>query len=153
MAKFLLLTSWILLYSYGAEYFVAWYSGVEYEQTSFWLRATGPYWVATAIMMVCNTLLPQILWFRRMRRHVPSLFALSILINVGMWLERFVIITTGLSRDFVPAAWGLYVPSFIELSILAASFGFFALCLLGFLKLFPIVAMAEVKELALRHSV
>lgn len=151
MAKFILLTSLILGYAYATEYFIAWYSGVESEQTSFWLRATGPYVGAAWIMIICNAVLPQILWLRRARRNLPTLFVLSVFINIGMWFERYVIIMTGLSREYIPAAWGLYIPTWIELSILVASFGFFVLCLLVFLKLFPVVAMAEVKELEIAH--
>ncbi|MCG8592346.1 MAG: polysulfide reductase NrfD [Proteobacteria bacterium] len=147
MGKFLLLTSCILGYAYLCEYAIAWYSGVEFEQTSFWLRLTGPYWIATWIMIVCNVVLPHALWSRRVRTHLPTLFALSIAINVGMWFERYVIIMTGLSREYVPGAWGLYIPSLPELAILVGSFGFFGLCLLVFLKLLPAVAIAEVKEL------
>jgi Ni/Fe-hydrogenase subunit HybB-like protein len=147
MAKFLLLTSSILGYSYAAEYFVAWYGGVEFERTSFWLRATGPYWLSSWTMIACNVLVPQIFWLERARRHLPTLFVASLLVNVGMWFERYVIIVTGLSREYVPAMWGLYVPSAIELTILASSFAFFSLCLLLFLKLLPAIAIAEVKEL------
>ena len=98
--------------------------------------------------------LPQLFWSRRLRRHAPTLFVASLLINIGMWFERYVIITTGLTRDYIPGAWGLYIPSAPELAVLAASFGFFSLCLLAFLKLLPPIAIAEVKELEISgHSV
>jgi molybdopterin-containing oxidoreductase family membrane subunit len=147
MARFLLLTGTIVSYAYAAEYFMAWYGAVEAEQTSFWLRAFGPYWISAWIMIGCNAVLPQLLWIRRLRTHLPFLFVLSVLVNIGMWFERYVIIVTGLSREHDPAAWGLYTPSPIELGMVAGSFGVFGLLFLAFLKLFPVVAMAEMKEL------
>ncbi len=152
MARFILLTSLIVGYSYAVEYFMAWYSGVEAERTSFFMRAAGPYWISTWIMIVCNAALPQVLWFRRARTHIPTLFVLSVAINVGMWFERYVIIISGLSREYDPAVWGVYTPSPVELTVLAGSFGFVGMCFLAFLKLFPVISIAEVKELALaRH--
>jgi molybdopterin-containing oxidoreductase family membrane subunit len=147
MSKFLLLTSIIVGYAYGAEYFIAWYSGVEPEQTSFWKRAFGPYWISTWVMIICNAVIPQVFWFKRARTHVPTLFIVSVLINVGMWFERYVIIISGLSREYDPAVWGIYTPSWPELIIVAGSFGFFCQFFLIFLKVFPVVAIAEVKEL------
>jgi molybdopterin-containing oxidoreductase family membrane subunit len=152
MARFLLFTSTIVLYAYAAEYFTAWYGGVEPEQTSFWLRAFGPYWLATWLMIGCNALLPQLLWIPRLRTHLPALFALSVAILLGMWFERYVIIVTGLSHEHDPAAWGHYTPSPVELGVLAGSFGVFGFLFLAFLKLFPVVAMTEVKELELERA-
>jgi Ni/Fe-hydrogenase subunit HybB-like protein len=147
MARFLLLTSIIVGYAYLAEYFMAWYSGVETEQTAFWKRAFGPYWISTWVMISCNAIFPQILWFKKARTSVPVLFVLSMLINVGMWFERYVIIIGGLSREYDPAVWGVYTVSWPELVIVAGSFGFFCQFFLIFLKLFPVVAIAEVKEI------
>ena len=146
MSKFLLLTSTIVGYAYFSEYFIAWYGGVEAEQTSFWMRAFGPYWISTWIMILCNGVFPQLLWIRKLRTNVPFLFVLSVLINIGMWFERYVIIITGLSREYDPAVWGIYTPNYAELGIVAGSFAFFALFFLLLLKLVPIVAVAEVKE-------
>jgi molybdopterin-containing oxidoreductase family membrane subunit len=151
MSRFLLFTSTILLYSYACEYFVAWYSAVEFEQTSFCLRLTGPYAAATFIMIFCNTILPQVLWVRRVRTHLPSLFVLSVLINIGMWFERYVIIVTGLSRKFAPSAWGIYLPSPIELGVLVSSFGFFCFMTLLFIKTLPMIAISEIKEIEIRR--
>ena len=147
MSRFLLLTSMIVVYAYGAEYFIAWYSGVEAEQTSFWQRAFGPYWISTWTMIICNGLVPQILWFKKARVHVPTLFVVSVLINIGMWFERYVIIISGLSREYDPAVWGIYTPSWAELIIVAGAFGFFCQFFLLFLKFFPIIAITEMKEL------
>jgi Ni/Fe-hydrogenase subunit HybB-like protein len=152
MARFLLLTSLIVGYAYCAEFFMSWYSGVEPEQTSFWLRAFGPYWISTWVMLICNAVLPQLLWFKKLRTNVPFLFVLSVLINVGMWFERYVIIVGSLSREYDPAVWGVYTPTWVELSILAGSFGFFATLFLIFLKIFPVIAIAEVKELAIHEK-
>jgi molybdopterin-containing oxidoreductase family membrane subunit len=152
MSRFLLLTSIIVGYAYASEYFTAWYSGVEAERASFWLRAFGPYWVSTWVMILCNAVFPQILWFKKARTHVPTLFVLSVLINVGMWFERYVIIITGLSREYNPTTWGIYTPSWYELGIVAGSFAFFCMFFLIFLKLFPVIAIAEVKELAIHEK-
>ncbi len=152
MSRFILLTSIIVGYAYASEYFIAWYSGVEPEQTAFWLRAFGPYWISTWIMIICNGVLPQLLWFRQLRVNIPFLFVLSVFINIGMWFERYVIIISGLSREYVPAVWGVFVPSWPEMGILAGSFGFFCTFFLIFLKLFPIVAIAEMKEIAIHEK-
>jgi len=152
MSRFILLTSTICGYAYAAEYFMAWYSGVESEQTSFWLRAFGPYWISTWVMILFNTVAPQLLWFRKLRVNVPFLFVLSVIINIGMWFERYVIIITGLSREYDPGVWGLYIPSWPEMGILAGSFGFFCTFFLIFIKLFPVVAIAEMKEIAIHEK-
>ncbi len=151
MSRFVLLTATIVGYAYAAEYFIAWYSAVEAEQTSFWLRAFGPYRISTWTMIMCNGVLPQLLWLKKLRTNVPFLFVLSVLITIGMWLERYVIIVTGLSREYDPAAWSVYTPSLVELGIVAGGFGFFVLVFLFFIKLFPVVAIAEVKEFAIHQ--
>jgi len=152
ISRFILFTSLIVGYAYGAEYFIAWYSGVEFEQTSFWLRAFGPYWISTWIMISCNVIFPQLLWFKKLRTSVPTLFVLAFLINIGMWFERYVIIITSLSRDFIPGAWGLYIPSVTELSILVGSFCWFSMWFLLFLKAFPVIAIGEMKELIIHDK-
>jgi molybdopterin-containing oxidoreductase family membrane subunit len=151
MSRFLLFTSIIVLYAYCFENFTAWYSGVEAEQSAFWLRAFGPYWVSTWVMIVCNGVLPQLLWFKKLRTNVPFIFVLSVFINIGMWFERYVIIITGLSREYDPAVWGNYTISWAEIGIVGGSFAFFSMFFLVFLKLFPIVAIAEVKELVIHE--
>ena len=147
MCRFLLLTSLIVGYAYAVEYFIAWYSASEFERTAFWLRAFGPYWVSTWIMIICNGVVPQIFWWKQARVHVPTIFVVSVLINIGMWSERYVIIITGLSREFEPAVWGNYTPNLFELAIVAGSFAFFSFAFLVFLKLFPVIPISEVKEL------
>ena len=102
-------------------------------------------------MIISNAIVPQIFWFKKMRTNVPLVFVVSVIINIGMWFERYVIIITGLSREYNPAVWGLYTPSWAELTILAGSFGFFAMFFVIFLKLFPVIAIAEVKELEIHQ--
>jgi len=152
MAKFILLTSLIVGYSYIMEFFIAWYSGNEFEQTAWWYRVFGPYWISTWTMLICNTMIPQVFWFKRARTHVPTVFIVSIFVNIGMWFERYVIIVIGLSHEYNPAVWGIYTPRPAELMILAGSFGFFAMFFVIFIKLFPVIAVAEMKELAIHKK-
>jgi molybdopterin-containing oxidoreductase family membrane subunit len=152
MAKFILLTSLIVGYSYMMEFFIAWYSGNEFEQTAWWYRVFGPYWISTWTMLICNTVIPQIFWFKRARVHVPTVFAVSIFVNIGMWFERYVIIVIGLSHEYNPAVWNIYTPRPAELMILAGSFGFFAMFFVIFIKLFPVIAISEMKELAIHRK-
>jgi Ni/Fe-hydrogenase subunit HybB-like protein len=147
MCRFILLTSCIVGYSYCIEYFVAWYSGVEAEQTTFWLRAFGPYWISTWVMISCNAIFPHVFWFKKARTHVPTIFVVCTLVNIGMWFERYVIIISGLSREFNPGVWGHFTPSIPELTIVAGSFAFFSIAFLIFLKLFPVIPISELKEL------
>ncbi len=146
MAKLALLTGMILFYSYGMEYFVAWYSGNTFERTTFFRRAFGPMWWGGWTMIICNALLPHILWFRKVRTNLTSLFIISIFINLGMWFERYVIIVSSLQNDFDPYAWGNLTPTWADWGILIGSFGWFAMWFLMFAKTFPIVAIQEIKE-------
>ncbi len=147
MSRFILFTSTICGYAYAAEYFIAWYSGVEFEQSSFWLRAFGPYWISTWCMITFNVIFPQLLWIKKLRTNLPFLMGLCFFINLGMWFERYVIIITSLSREYISGSWGLYVISPVELSVLAGSFCWFSMWFLLFLKVFPVIAITEVKEL------
>ena len=146
LAKLCLVTGSIVGYSYGVEFFIAWSGGNPYESAHFYNRVFGPYWWATAIMLSCNALLPQLLWFKKVRTSLPTLFVLSLFINLGMWFERFVIIVTGLSHEYEPWQWAYYVPRWPELGILIGSFSWFAMWFLLFIRFFPVVAIAEVKE-------
>jgi len=131
-------------YSYIMEFFVSWYSGNIYERFTFFNRVFGPFGWAAWIMIICNVVVPQVFWFRKMRRNIPVLFIASILINVGMWFERFVIVVTQ-HRDFLPSSWDYYKPTVFDLGMLAGSFGLFLTMFLLFLRFVPMVAMAEVK--------
>ena len=146
MAKLILFTALIVLYAYITEFFMAWYSGEEIERTTFWNRLFGTYWWAGWIMLVCNGMVPIMLWFKRVRHSIPALFVISIFINIGMWFERFVIIAVSQSHDFMPFAWGVYRPSWVEMSILLGSFAWFGFWFLLFTRLLPPVAIAELKE-------
>jgi Ni/Fe-hydrogenase subunit HybB-like protein len=147
LSKLTLLTGCILFYAYGMEYFIAWYSGNTFEQTTFFRRAFGPLWWAGWTMIICNPFVSQLLWFRKIRTNLTSLFVISIFINIGMWFERFVIIVSSLSNDFVPWAWDTLSPTWADWGILAGSFGWFSMWFLLFAKNFPIVAIQEIKEM------
>jgi len=145
MCKLVLATSWMVAIAYVTEVFTAAYSGNPYEAFAFRNRALGPlawgYW----LMVTCNVLVPQLFWFRKLRRTPMVVFLVSILVNVGMWFERFMIIVSSLHRDFVPASWASYTPTNIEIATLAGSFGLFFTAFLIFCRFLPVVAMAEVK--------
>jgi Ni/Fe-hydrogenase subunit HybB-like protein len=147
LAKLTLLTGSILFYAYAMEYFVAWYSGNTFEQTTFFRRAFGPQWWAGWSMIICNAFVSQLLWFRKIRTNLTSLFIISIFINIGMWFERYVIIASSLANDYLPYAWGQANPTWADWGILLGSFGWFGMWFLMFARTFPIVAIQEVKEL------
>jgi molybdopterin-containing oxidoreductase family membrane subunit len=149
MAKMLLVTSWILTYSYILEFFIAWYSGDEYDIHQFFeARPFGPWGWLFWTMLVCNVLVPQLFWFERMRTSLTALFFASLLVNLGMWAERFVIIVMGLQRDYLPSAWHVFVPTAVDWSIFFGTIGFFLLLFLLFIRYVPFIPVAEVKELA-----
>ena len=145
MCKLVIATSGMVALAYLTEFFTALYSANPYEQFAFLNRARGPFGWAYWIMVGCNILIPQLLWFRKLRTSLPVVFVISILINVGMWFERFVIIVTSLHRDYLPSSWSSYRPTPIEISILAGSFGLFFTCFLLFCRFLPVIAIAEVK--------
>jgi hypothetical protein len=145
MAKVILLTGSMVGYAYSLEFFTAWYSGNPYELFTFTNRAFGPYAWAYWTMVSCNVLSPQIFWLRRARTSIPVLFGVSILVNIGMWFERFVIIVTSLHRGFLPSSWGYFRPTFWDVSTLLGSFGLFFTMFCLFVRFVPMVATAEVK--------
>ena len=146
MAKIILATGSMVGFSYLVEFFLAWYSGNANERFVFMNRALGPYAWAYWTMITCNLVIPQIFWSKRARTTIWVLLAVSILVNVGMWFERFVIIVTSLHRDFLPSSWGMYKPTWVELLTLAGSFGLFFMLFLLFVRYLPMVAMAEVRS-------
>jgi Ni/Fe-hydrogenase subunit HybB-like protein len=148
MAKVILLTGSLVGYAYATEFFNAWYSGNVHERFHFINRATGPYAWCFYLMVLCNVLTPQIFWWKRARRNIPLLFVASILINVGMWFERFVIIVVGLHRNFLPSAWGMFYPTVFDIGILVGVFGLFFTLFLLFIRALPMIAMWEVKGVA-----
>ncbi|RKR81421.1 quinol:cytochrome c oxidoreductase quinone-binding subunit 1 [Mucilaginibacter gracilis] len=147
MNKIIILTGSIVGVAYITEFFIAWYSGVEYEQYAFINRATGPYWWAYWSMMSCNVISPQLFWFRKLRLSIPFSWFLSIVVNIGMWFERFVIIVTSLHRDYIPSSWAMFYPTWVEVSIFIGSIGLFFTLFLLFIRVLPSVAMGEVKLL------
>jgi Ni/Fe-hydrogenase subunit HybB-like protein len=147
MNKIILLTGSIVGVAYITEFFIAWYSGVEYEQYAFINRATGPYWWAYWSMMTCNVITPQLFWFKKIRINIPFAWILSIIVNIGMWFERFVIIVTSLHRDYIPSSWVMFYPTWTDVGIFVGSIGLFFTMFLLFIRVLPSVAMAEVKLL------
>ncbi len=145
MNKIMLVTGSMVGYAYAMEFFIAWYSGVQAETFTFFNRALGPYAWAYWIMVTCNVISPQLFWVKKIRRSVPVMFVIAIFVNVGMWFERFVIVVTSLSRDFLPSSWAYYTPTYVDFMILIGSFGFFFTWILLFTKALPVVSMAEVK--------
>jgi molybdopterin-containing oxidoreductase family membrane subunit len=146
MSKLILLTSGVVSYSYITEFYTAWFSNNTFERFQFWFRPFGEYWTAFWGMTFCNCIFPQLLWIKSLRTNIAFLFILSIFINIGMWLERFNIIFQSLTREFIPAAWGGYNFSWIEIGITVGAFGWFGMWMTLFIKYFPSVAITEIKE-------
>ncbi len=147
MNKVMLATGMMVGYAYIIEFFTAWYSGNVYERFAFVNRAFGPYWWAYWTMMSCNVIVPQIFWSKKLRTNIKVMFVASLLINVGMWFERFVIIVTSLHRDYLPSSWGYYRMTIYEVAMLVGSFGLFFMLFLIFCRVLPTVAMFEVKSI------
>lgn len=145
MNKIILVTGSLVGYAYAMEFFIAWYGGNEYERFVFMNRATGPYAWAYWTMISCNVLSPQVFWFKKFRTSIPVMFVVSILVNIGMWFERFVIIVTSLHRDFLPSSWGYFRPTLVDIFTYAGTLGLFFTAFLLFIRWIPMIAIAEVK--------
>jgi Ni/Fe-hydrogenase subunit HybB-like protein len=145
MNKIMLTTGSLVGYAYAMEFFIAWYSGNPYERFIFVNRAFGDYWWSYWAMITCNVIVPQLFWFRSLRRNIPVMFIISIIINIGMWFERFVIIVTSLHRDYLPSAWGNFTPTLFDVTTFLGSLGLFFTLFLLFLRFVPMIAIAEVK--------
>jgi molybdopterin-containing oxidoreductase family membrane subunit len=145
MNRIILATGMMVGYAYATEFFIAWYSGSMYEAFAFINRAAGPYAWAYWTMVSCNVLAPQVFWFKKARTTPWIMVIVAILVNVGMWFERFVIVTTSLSRDFLPSSWGYYRPTLVDVLTFVGSFGLFFTLFLLFIRFVPMIAMAEVK--------
>ncbi|MBL7915082.1 MAG: polysulfide reductase NrfD [Bacteroidia bacterium] len=152
MNRIILITGSIVGVAYITEFFIAWYSGVEYEQYAFINRATGPYWWAYWSMMTCNVITPQLFWSAKLRTSLFATFFISIFVNIGMWFERFVIIVTSLHRDYVPSSWTMYSPTWVEVGIFIGSLGLFFVPFLLFTRFFPVIAMSELKTIVKSSS-
>jgi molybdopterin-containing oxidoreductase family membrane subunit len=147
MAKIMLVTGLIVFYGYVMEVFFGWYSGSQYEEYLVLNRMTGPYWLLYWALILCNGLIPQLLWFRFIRQNLLILFIISLIVNVGMWLERFVIIVTSLHRDFLPSSWGMYYPTVFDWTMFIGTLGFFLTLLLLFIRVLPVISIFEMREL------
>src|SRR3954467_12929650 len=143
----IIVTGSIVGVAYLTELFVAWYSGVEWEQYAFLNRATGPLAWSYWIMMGCNVVSPQLFWFKKIRTSIVATFILSIIVNIGMWFERFVIIVTSLHRDYLPSSWSMFHPTMYDIGEYLFTFGFFFTAFLLFAKFFPVINMAEMKSI------
>jgi molybdopterin-containing oxidoreductase family membrane subunit len=146
-ATLMLVTGLIVAYGYAMEHYMGWYSHSPFELYLIFNRMTGPYAPAFWTMMACNVVVPQLLWFRAIRRNVRVLFVISLLVNVGMWLERFVIVVVSLHREFMPSSWGLFKPTFWDYAILFGSMGLFASLFYLFVRLLPVISISEMREL------
>lgn len=147
MAKIMLATGLMVAYGYAMEVFFSWYSADQHEWHVVVNRAFGPYAYTYWALIACNIITPQLLWFRAVRRNVPLLFVISVIINVGMWLERFVIIVVSLHQDYLPSAWKMYYPTFWDWSLFLGSIGLFLTLLFIFLRLLPVISIFELREL------
>jgi Ni/Fe-hydrogenase subunit HybB-like protein len=155
MCKVMLATGLIVAYGYSMEAFFAFYSGTEFERFLWLNRATGPYWWSYWALILTNVLIPQLLWSKKIRSNSYWVWALTIVINIGMWLERFVIIVTATHRDFVPSSWGMYYPTKWDVMMFVGTIGFFSTMMLLFMRFVPFIAIAEVREMIhhrLTHS-
>lgn len=143
----IIVTGSIVGVAYLTELFVAWYSGVEWEQYAFLNRATGPMWWSYAAMMTCNVISPQLFWFKKLRTNLVFTFVLSIVVNIGMWFERFVIIVPTLCRTYLPSTWNTYTPTFVDVGIFVGTIGMFFTLFLLYSRTFPVIAQAELKSI------
>jgi hypothetical protein len=147
MAKVMLGMGLVVAYGYLMENFTAWYSGHDAEMYAYANRFTGVYAPASWALMALNVVIPQALWLRRVRQNIPALFIISILINIGMWLERFIIVVTSLHRDYLPASWGVYIPTFWDWSTFLGTLGLFFALLFIFVRILPVISIFEMREL------
>jgi molybdopterin-containing oxidoreductase family membrane subunit len=147
IGKLMLAAGLVVTYSYGAEYLTAWYSGDEFERYMIANRALGEYAPAFWLMVLGNVGLLQLLWFERVRRSLPVLFALALAINIAMWLERYVIVITSTQRDFMPAVWDTVEFTAYDWALLFGSLGFFFFLICLFIRFLPVISIYEVREL------
>jgi molybdopterin-containing oxidoreductase family membrane subunit len=147
MCKIIMVTGSIVGSAYITEFFIAWYSAVEFERYAFVNRMFGEYWWSYWAMMTCNVITPQLFWSQKLRRNITAVFIISIFVNIGMWFERFVIIVTSLHRDYLPSSWAMYSPTWVEISMYMGSMGLFFTLFFLFAKYVPVIAVAEVKSI------
>jgi molybdopterin-containing oxidoreductase family membrane subunit len=147
MAKVMLATGLIVFYGYLMEAFFGWYSGNMYERFMIWNRMHGPYAMYYWALILCNGLTPQFLWFKKIRSNLLYLFLISIVVSIGMWLERFVIVVTSLHRDFLPSSWGMYQPSQWDWAMFLGTIGFFFALLFLFIRFLPMISIFEMRTI------
>jgi hypothetical protein len=147
MAKVMLATGLFVAYGYTLEAFMGFYSANTYEGFMIKNRMTGPYWWSYWSLIFFNVLIPQLLWFRGIRANIPALFWVSMSINIGMWLERFVIVVTSLHRDYLPSSWGMYYPTIWDWGTFLGTLGFFVFMMILFVRVAPSISIAEVRGL------
>jgi molybdopterin-containing oxidoreductase family membrane subunit len=147
MAKVMLVTGLIVAYGYTVEAFIAWYSAEKYEGFMVWNRMTGPYAPFYWTLIVCNVIAPQLLWFKRVRTSVPALFVMSLVVNIGMWLERFIIVVTSLHRDYLPSSWGNFAPTIWDWATYVGTIGLFLALLFLFLRFLPMISIFEMRTI------
>src|SRR5204863_3723497 len=147
MAKILLATGLIVAYGYMIEAFMAWYGGNPYEQYTIWNRLTGPYAPLYWALLFCNIATPQVLWLQRVRTSAAALFVISLIVNTGMWLERFVIVVTSLHRDFLPSSWGMYYPTIWDVATFVGTLGLFATLFFLFIRFMPMISIFEMRTI------
>ncbi len=147
MAKVMLATGMIVAYGYLMEFFMAWRSGNKFEWYMTMNRLRGPYWPVYWGVLLCNVLLPQLLWSRRVRRSALALFLLSLVINTGMWLERYLIVVVSLARDFMPSAWGMYRGTIWDYAVFIGTLGFFVFMMFLFIRFLPAISISEMRTL------
>jgi len=150
-AKVMLGTGLIVAYGYLMEAFMAWYSGDIYERFMYWNRMTGPYGWSYVMLIMCNIAIPQLLWIRKVRLNVFAVWMLALVVNVGMWLERFVIVITSLHRDYLPSSWGMYYPTKWDWATFIGTIGFFLTMMWLFVRFLPSISIFEVREV-LHHE-
>jgi Ni/Fe-hydrogenase subunit HybB-like protein len=147
MAKIMLVTGLIVLYGYAVEAFMGWYSGSIWEGFMIHNRTTGPYWYMYWCLIFCNGIMPQVLWFKKVRTNTLLLFGISLVVNVGMWLERYVIIVTSLARDFLPSSWGMYAGTKWDWMTYIGTIGLFTWMMFLFVRFLPMISMFEMRTI------
>jgi len=147
MAKVMLVTGLIVFYGYTMEAFFSWYSANEFEQYMILNRMTGPYAALYWALIFCNGVVPQVLWSRKVRHSIPALFAVAMVVNVGMWLERFIIVVTSLHRDFLPSSWGMYSPTVWDWATFIGTIGMFVMLMFLFVRVLPMISIFEMRTL------
>jgi Ni/Fe-hydrogenase subunit HybB-like protein len=152
MAKIMLTTGLIVFYGYIVEAFYGHYAGNIYEESMIQNRMFGPYWPFYWLLILCNGLIPQLMWVPKFRKNIPIVFGVSLVVSVGMWLERFIIIPVSLHRDFLPSSWGFYVPTIWDFGMFLGTIGFFLFMMFLFIRFVPIISIFEMRELLHRYK-